>query len=61
MASIGGLTTIAEINDKERWEESDYNKKYSSFYNADLVKNNEFAKRRAQMNKLELERSEFGE
>ena len=61
MAKIGGLTAIAEINDKERWEESDYNKRYSSLYNADLVKSNEFAKRRATMNKLELERSEFGE
>lgn len=61
MAKIGGLTAIAEINDKERWEESDYNKRYSSLYNADLVKSNEFAKRRAKMNKLELERSEFGE
>ena len=61
IAKIGGLTAIAEINDKERWEESDYNKRYSSLYNADLVKSNEFAKRRAKMNKLELERSEFGE
>jgi len=61
MAKVGGLTAIAEINDKERWEESDYNKQYSSLYNADLVKTNEFAKRRATMNKLELERSEFGE
>ena len=61
MAKIGGLTAIAEINDKERWEESDYNKRYSSLYNADLVKSNEFAKRRATMNKLELEKSEFGE
>ena len=61
MAKIGGLTAIAEINDKERWEESDYNKRYSSLYNADLVKSNEFAKRRATMNKLELERSEFDE
>ena len=61
MAKIGGLTAIAEINDEERWEESDYNKKYSSLYNEDLVKSNEFAKRRAIMNKLELERSEFGE
>ena len=61
MAKIGGLTAIAEINDEERWEESDYNKKYSSLYNADLVKSNEFAKRRALMNKVELERSEFGE
>ena len=61
MTKIGGLTAIAEINDKERWEESDYNKRYSSLYNADLVKSNEFAKRRATMNKLELERSEFGE
>ena len=61
MAKIGGLTAVAELNDKEKWEENDYNKKYSSFYNSALVKNNEFAKRRADMNLLQLQKSEFGE
>ena len=61
MAKTGGLTAIAELNDKERWEENEYNKKYSSLYNEKLVKDNIFAKNRAKMNLLQLQKSEFGE
>ena len=60
MTKIGGLTSIAEINDKERWEEADYNANYSSLYNDKLVKDdNLYEKRRAKLNLLEMKKSQF--
>lgn len=55
----GSLTAIAELNEKERWAEIDYDKTYSSQYNENLAGSNEFAKRRARLNTLKLNQEMF--
>lgn len=58
MAKNGSLTAIAELNEAEKWEESNYARTYSSMYNEDLAKG-EIAKKRARLNTIKMDQSEF--